>query len=389
MKHKKELHVVYIITKLELGGAQKVCLSLFKDVAQREITTHLISSKDGILTSTITEYDHVYLLDALTRDVSFFSLFNELRCFVQIVKKLRTLKKEHPDILVHTHSTKAGILGRWAAWCAGIHTRVHTIHGYSFHDNQRLIIWFMHYAIELITSFITTHYVCVSSQDVKTGIRLFPKFHDNHSIIRAAIPYDHFYEPASTTSRFPTAQEPFIFGSIACFKPQKNIFDLLRAFAQVHKAHSHTRLELIGDGAQRARIELWIKQLNITHAVTLHGWQDDVKPIMLNWHAFTLSSLWEGLPCAIIEARLLHLPVIAYDTGGIHDVIITDENGILCKKGNWQDLAASMKKVVRDKTYYESLSTYKDELDDFRDETMIEDHVKLYRGLFIGSPTHR
>ena len=116
---------------------------------------------------------------------------------------MKKLKKQHPHLIVHTHSTKAGIIGRWAAFFAGIKKRIHTIHGYGFHAHQNKILWVSIYLIEFITSLITTHYVCVSSEDVKTGIKLFPHFSGKHSIIRAAVDWDQFFIPAHQVAQFP------------------------------------------------------------------------------------------------------------------------------------------------------------------------------------------
>lgn len=381
MKHTKEIHVVYIITKLELGGAQKVCLSLFNGLQKENVTTHLISGADGILADSIKNNAQVLLLDDLTREVHTWNLAKDFLCFRKLVQELKKIKQTYPHVIVHTHSTKAGILGRWAAFFAGIRVRVHTIHGYAFHEHQSLLAWCIIYMCELFTSFITTHFVCVSSEDVKIGVKLFPNFAKKHSIIRAAVDTKHFYIPASMAAPFPTTHQPFIFGTIACFKPQKNIFDLLYAFKIVHHNNQNTRLEIIGDGDLRADIEQWIKDNDLENVVILHGWQFDVIPTMRSWHAFVLSSLWEGLPCSIVEARLLKLPVLSYNTGGIHDVILDGENGLLFKQKNWHNLAQGMLELSRSQQLYTKFQNFDDNLTDFDQVTMLQEHVQLYRNL--------
>lgn len=381
MKH-HQLHIVYIITQLELGGAQKVCLSLLKGLTHHQLHTMLISGTEGQLADEALKHANIFLLDELTREVNLRGIFKELFCFFALYKKLRDLKKTYPNLIVHTHSTKAGIFGRWAAWCAGIHTRVHTIHGFAFHAHQPRIMRWTIQTIEWLTSFITTHFVCVSSEDVKTGLSLLHNFAKKHSIIRAAVDWQQFYIPARQCTAFPDETQTFIFGTIACFKKQKNMFDLLEAFAYVHTYNKTTRLEIIGDGILRSAIEQHIKKLHLEHAVTLHGWQQTVAPFMLNWHAFVLTSLWEGLPCAIIEARLLKLPVISYRTGGIHDVISHEQNGLLFEQKNWRELAQGMLDLSQQHATHTQLSTYKEDLTDFKDEQMIVQHVDLYRSLF-------
>jgi len=381
MKQKKELTVLYIITKLELGGAQKVCLSLFNGMENQGIQSFLLSSADGTLVENVINNPHAILLPALKREIALRSLWQEFRCFLTMTTTIRQLRKEHPNLIVHTHSTKAGIMGRWAAFFAGVKHRVHTVHGYAFHDHQSRFAWWLIYGAELVTSFVTTHFICVSSADVKTGIKLFPRFAKKHSIIRAAVDWQQFYQPARTILPTPSKTEPFVLGTVACFKPQKNIFDLLRAIEKVYNTDQRIRLEIIGDGELRPAIEQWLHDHTLSHIVTLHGWQAKVAPLMLNWHAFALSSLWEGLPCAIVEARLLKLPVISYTTGGIADIITHGNNGLLCKQKEWGTLADLILQLMQDSKLYTKLQTHSDQLSDFQDSSMIHEHSLLYRTL--------
>lgn len=377
---KPTFDVLYIITKLELGGAQKICISLFKELKEYDAQTFLISGTEGELTHEVRTKEGVSLLPSFTRELSFSTIIQEIQNFFTLTSTIRTLRKQHPNIIVHTHSTKAGIIGRWAAFFARVKTRIHTVHGFAFHNHQPFWIWTPIYTAELVTSFITSHFICVSTADIKTGKRLFPWFGKKHSLIRAAVAWETFYIPAHHAISFPRSG-PFIFGTIACFKPQKNLFDLLEAFASVHAKNWKTRLEIIGDGAQRSQIECWIKEHGLEQAVILHGWQHDVKPIMYNWHAFVLSSLWEGLPCAIVEARLLHLPVISYRTGGIDDIIFNGKNGFLIEQGKVHQLAQRMSDLSNEHWLYNNLQNFPDELKDFQMHSMVEQHKRLYQQL--------
>ncbi len=381
MKQKKELHVLYIITKLELGGAQKVCLALKKGLEEAGHTCPLISGSTGKLADTVKESSHVYLLDSFTHDVSLLAPLKELKNFFSLIKHIKKLKKQFPDLIVHTHSTKAGIVGRWAAFFARIKHRFHTVHGYGFHKHQNRFVWSAIYLCELATSLITTHFICVSSEDVKTGIYLFPGFAHKHSIIRAAVDWEQFYQPARVAAPFPQVSTPFIFGTVACFKKQKNIMDLFQAFQLVHNQHPNARLEVIGDGALRPQFENWIIHNNLTDAITLHGWQDKVAPFMINWHAFVLSSLWEGLPCAVVEARLLKIPVLCYNTGGIHDVIMHGENGFLYPQGNIKALADGMLELTKNQKLFHKIQGFTEDLSDFDQQQMIQQHLDLYQKL--------
>jgi glycosyltransferase involved in cell wall biosynthesis len=366
-------HVLYVLTKLELGGAQKVCLALLKGVDQEGVPCSLLSGTEGVLVPEAQKHHSVYLLNSLKREVGFFCEFSS---FFKMISVMRKLKKEHPELIVHTHSTKAGFMGRWAAFFARVKKRIHTVHGFGFHDHQAKIPWLIHFSLEYITSLITTHYVCVSNADKKTGEQLFPRFAKKSSIIRAAVDWDKF-TPATKT-----ASNPFIFGTISCMKPQKNLIDLLRAFKWMHDQltpQQEVILQIIGDGQQRPMIEQWLRDNNMTHHVDLLGWQSDVSKWLNSWNVFTMSSLWEGLPCAIIEARLCKLPVISYNIAGIPEVIKDGKNGFLITSGDWLSLGQKMKAVFENQTLYEQLSVHQEDLSDYHNNTMIKRHVELYQ----------
>ena len=378
---KKNIHVLYIITKLELGGAQKVCLSLFNGLNTQTTTTFLLSGNSGPLVESVKDNSQVILLDSFTREVGIKALWLEIKNFYSVFCQIRVLKKQYPNLIVHTHSTKAGLIGRWAAFFAGVKQRVHTVHGYAFHDHQNSIVWYSIYLLELLTSFITTHYVCVSSYDIKTSTRLFPRFARKHTLIRAAVDYEKFYIPARTLPAFPAENSIFIFGTVSCFKPQKNLFDLLQAFEYAYRNNPRVRLEIIGDGAQRQAIQAWIKEHALESVITLHGWQPNVAPIMSTWHAFAMSSLWEGLPCALVEARLLKLPVLSYNTGGIGDIITHGQNGLIYPQKAWESLGAGMLELSQNDLLYTKFQANPDDLSQFATTIMLSQHQELYQKL--------
>lgn len=365
--------IIYIITQLELGGAQKVCLSLFKGLSTHNLGTKLITGSQGPLMTQV-ENDYNALFITMQRSLGALS---EIKTFIALIRALHNLKRQHTNLIVHTHSSKAGILGRWAAWLCRIPIRIHTIHGFAFHHHQPWYLWWPIYLCELLTTFITTHFVCVSSFDIAQSKKLLPGFSKKYSLIRAAIDWNTF----AYTQQALKSADTFIIGTISCFKPQKNLFDLLKAFHYAFKHNSDLRLEVIGDGVLRPLLESWIKEYGLEQVVTLHGWQHNVEPFLQRWHIFTLSSLWEGLPCSIVEARMLKLPVLCYNTGGIADVIEHGKNGFLYNQGDWRALGQGFLEISQQKDLYCQLSHYNDELTAFSDDTMIKEHYQLYTHL--------
>jgi glycosyltransferase involved in cell wall biosynthesis len=390
----KPNHVVYIITKLELGGAQKVCLDLMSGLKQLNIPTTLITGAQGPLVNQTQQFDSVIFLRSLKREIRLRNFFLEIRNFFNLIQILRKLKKQHGSLIVHTHSTKAGLVGRWASFFARIPNRIHTVHGYGFHDHQWFFSWFIIYFLELITSFITTHYICVSERDRSTGCRLFPNFARKSSIIRASVEQKDFigFTPSTATTWSATQQTSPIIGTVSCFKPQKNLFDLLKAFKLVYQTMLHDKrptplLHIIGDGEQRNTIEAWIRNEQLTDAIILLGWQKDVASWMKSWHIFAMSSLWEGLPRAIVEARLCKLPVVSYAIGGIPEVIFHGKNGLLAWPNHWRELAAHIIELLKNTDHHLRLKTFNDQLGDFDTSIMIKKHLILYKN--IASKSHQ
>ncbi len=378
-------HVVYIITKLELGGAQKVCLSLFSNLRKKLFNgCSLISGSGGVLVDSVKGIDSVYLLDSMEREVGFCikKIFQECKTFFSIISILREIKKKHKNVIVHTHSTKAGIIGRWAAFFAGVKIRMHTVHGYGFHNYQSRLIWLFIYVLEFFTSLITTSFICVSKHDQETGERFFPYFSKKSTIIRAAVEDEKFY-PANLFIEGKSSIDDIIIGSISCFKPQKNLIDLLKAFNEAKsivpkEISKRLRLQIIGDGVLRSNLESWIIQHNLATHVDLLGWQGDVAFWMQSWSIFALSSLWEGLPCATIEARLCKIPVVAYDVGGIKEVIHCGKNGFLVPPGDWMFLAKKIAEIVTCQESLHTMKNHSDELEEFKNMAMANEHLKLY-----------
>lgn len=377
--------VVYIVTKLELGGAQKVCLSLLRRVAEQGMRTILISGPDGpLVPAAYRECDEVYLLPALQREVGILSMWQEVVAFGQLMWQLYDLKQKYGSLIVHTHSTKAGVMGRWAAWLVGVQTIVHTVHGFGFHDYQMAGVWWLHYIVEYLTSWVTSEYICVSEKDRHLGARLFPYFKQRCSLIRAAVDWQQFYVPARpVVAELPKAkQKPVVIGTVSCLKPQKNLDDLLEVVRRlVNDDGRAVRLEIVGDGVQRARIEQWIATHDLQEHITLLGWQEQVAPHMRRWDVFALSSLWEGLPCAVVEARLSYLPVVAYQVGGIAEVIKHDKNGLLVRPGDLQGLYRAVRRLVSSKAERQQLGHHAQKLNAFNDVVMGAKHAKLYHNI--------
>lgn len=330
--------VIYIITKLELGGAQKVCIELFKNFSPN---SYLISSNDGLLAGQFQDNPNFISAKYLQRDISWKTIFFEPLAFFELLLILIRLKNKHPNLIVHTHSSKAGILGRLAAWFAGVKKIIHTVHGFAIFPDQNKLSYYLFKTLEQIATFCSSSIICVSKNDLELGTKLFYGFEKKATIIRASIdeaPFLELREEAAKNRFDNIVAGNFVIGTVSCFKPQKNLIDLLKAFCLARKLaptnFPKLVLEIIGDGIEREKIENFIKKHKLSSSVKLFGWQENVATIMSRWNLFTLSSLWEGLPCSLVQAQILGQRSACYDAGGVFELISDPCYGFLIPRKN-------------------------------------------------------
>jgi glycosyltransferase involved in cell wall biosynthesis len=338
--------ILHIITKLDLGGAQKSCLALIAELQKKHpnFEIYLISGHTGELAKQALALKNVYLLDTMIWELHPKNIFLEIKNLRRIIAIMRELKEKHKHLIIHTHTIKAGTIGRWAALIAGIKYRIHTIHGFSFNPYQNKLIWLFFYLIELINSLITTKFICVSTQDLQAGAEILPFFSQKAQIIRAAT----IYQPSNHTNHLiinkhiniaKNDSNSIIIGTIASLKTGKNLFDLIKAFKLASQTLPKLQLEIVGDGPLRSHIQAYLAQNNLEHKVKIWGWTPNPVQYAYKWDLFVFTSLWEGLPCAIVEMQDLGIPILAYHVGGICDLIAKSN---LYHAGRWPALAQAI-----------------------------------------------
>ena len=334
--------VCHIITKLELGGAQEVALYAVAHLDRAKYRPVLVAGPGGLLTDEARGLSHVdvRILPELGRSIR---LVGDLAALVKLTTLLRRLR----PTVVHTHSSKAGILGRWAAWMAGVPVIVHTIHGYGITPAQPRWLQHLLIMIERFTGWITTQWIAVSQADIRKG-RSWGLFRDNVVLVRPGIDPQPFQrvvdrdEQERIRREFGAQATTQLVGSIACFKPQKAPEDFIAVAHRVIAALPDVRFVLVGDGELRARVEARIAHYGIRDRVHLAGWRRDIPAIMHALDTFLLTSHWEGLPRVLLEARAVGVPVVATNVGGADEVVVDQTVGELCNAGDIEGLAAAI-----------------------------------------------
>ncbi len=340
-----KIKVFHVITKLELGGAQKVTLMMLERLPRDRYELGLVTGPEGILVDWANRIPSLnrFWISTLVREVS------PIRDLLTLLNMWRVFKRERPQI-VHTHCAKAGILGRLAAKLAGVPVIFHTYHGFGFNDFQKQIVRTFYIWLERLTGRVTTKTIAVSyaTGELAEANGIVRK--ENWMLCRAAIPLDEFMKsgPRRTKLReWKIPEDKVIVGMIACFKPQKSPVDFIDVAARILKETDCAHFVMVGDGELRPAIEARIRELDVSRHITLLGWQQNMPEVYRNIDVVMLTSLWEGLPCVFSEAMACALPIVATGVDGARDAIIEGDNGFLHPPRDIEGMASSAVKLIR------------------------------------------
>lgn len=377
MQQKKSLkvRVLHIITRLEVGGAQKNTLYTFENADER-IESYLISGSGDVLFEFVKNNPNFFVAKNLIREI------RPLKDMLALIELIVLIKKIKPDV-VHTHSSKAGILGRIAAWICGVKKIIHTYHGFGFNLRQKAITRNLFILLEILTAKITDTLIYVSYDNMHTAEKLGIKT-KNAVLIRSGVELKKFKnikKEKQLLSKYGIQQEKFIVTSIGPFKPQKNFSDLVSIAEIILKENKNFHFIIVGDGKLKNKIVKMIKMAGIENNFTLTGWVEDIKTIYSFTDLFVLTSLWEGLPRALVEALAAGIPAVCYDTDGINDILVDFKNGFKVKKGDFDTFASRCMLLYHDRLLYSKLS--KTARESIGDEFDIDVMVKKLSDVYI------
>ncbi|MDR2192675.1 MAG: glycosyltransferase family 4 protein [Endomicrobium sp.] len=346
------LKICYIITKLELGGAQKVALYTAERLDKDKFSSFFITGKGGILDGKAAQKFKLFQLDSFVREI------RPLKDIAALFGIYKILKKEKPNI-VHTHSSKAGILGRIAAKLAGVKTVIHTIHGYGFNETQKWHIKYFFILVEKFCALFSDKLIAVAEEDIKKGLRYKIAKEDKFVLIRAGIDvnyYKNYKLQTNLKKSLNLSDNAKIVTTIGPFKPQKNLKDFIKAAEIAGKNVSEAVFLITGDGDLRKRLEEQISKTGMKDKIILLGWRDDIAEILTSSDIFVMTSLWEGLPRAIIEAMCCAKPVIANAVDGVKEIISEGKNGYKIQPYDYGDTAQKIIKLLQNDALLKEMS---------------------------------
>ncbi len=338
------LRVLHVITRMIVGGAQEnTMLSCALIDRERYPSTILTGAETGVEGELQSE--------ARARGITVEiepSLVRRLSPWHDLVATLRlwrTMRRGGYDV-VHTHSSKAGILGRIAARLAGVPVIVHTTHGWGFNSEQPWYIYWLYVWLERLCVRFSQVVIVVGSPNRTEGLSLGIGRPEQYRLIRSGIEISAYRDVAlskrEARARLGIPDTAFVIGSVGRLGEQKAPLDLLTAFLPVAAKHPHAHLVFVGDGPQRGSLVEAIAAAGLSERVHLAGLRRDVPELLRAFDVFALASRWEGLPRVFPQAMAAGLPIVATRVDGAPDAITPGENGWLVPVG---DMAAMSERL--------------------------------------------
>ncbi len=309
---KKILHIQLLPF---LSGVQNVMLQILDSLAADEYEIHVAACPGGpLVDQVISSGWFFHPLPLFTRGISI------RRDFLTYRQLLKLIKQEQFDI-VHTHSSKPGILGRFAASSTHVPLIVHTVHGYAFHPYMHPLKYQLFMQLEKLSSPHCDKIVFVNNAERELAID------KKLASVSQAVTIFNGIE-ADCQSLLPISL-PLTIGSACRFDQQKNMLLTIQAAIMACHATGDINFCFLGDGRDYEACVRLVNTHGLGERISLPGWQADAAQEFKKFDVFLLNSLWEGLPLSILEAMAVGLPIIASDIKGNNELVVHNKTGLL------------------------------------------------------------
>jgi glycosyltransferase involved in cell wall biosynthesis len=378
------VRVTHLITRLIVGGAQENTVATVLGLRERpgievELLSGPTTGAEGSMESCFASCPELLkLVPSLVRPVHPWKDALALRHLTRYFRQCR------PD-LVHTHSGKAGVLGRLAARRAGVRSIVHHIHGPSFGDFQGPLANKVFLEAERFAGRATTHFVCSANAMTRRYLAAGIGRPEMYTRVFSGFQLGPFLASSNDPAlraRLGLKPEEFVIGKIARLASLKGHDDLFQAFSRLLPEQPAARLLLVGDGALRSGLEARARALGISEKVVFAGL---VPPTEVARYVGIMDcvvhlSFREAVSRALPQGLAAGKPVIAYDFDGADEVCFHGETGFLVRTGDVPTVTRHLLELARDPALRQRLGSLGRQMvtASFPVEKMVEDLYQLY-----------
>jgi len=381
------MKVAHIIARMITGGADENTLFTVQGLNKGRYEVDLIIGEEfdkNILNKVKNNNFNIIQIKGLKWKLNF--LYDP----IILLKLIRLLKMSHYDI-IHTHTTKAGILGRIASRITGVPVIIHGLHGSTFQAfNSGLLNWLL-FLFERLTGRFTDAYISVSKVLSEKYIEKGIGKKENYYTVYSGMKLDKFYDVREKIDCRKKQRElginskHFVIGNVARLETRKGHKFLLDAFKKVimERKDCSLKLLIIGEGDKRENLENYVKELNLKENVIFTGYREDIEELMALMDIFVLTSLREGLPRVLVQAAAVGIPLVAFNVDGVSEIVKDNYNGFLVRVRDVEQLANRIIKYIDNK---ELVLLHSQKGREFiKDKWSIEDMVdkidKIYQNL--------
>ena len=345
------IKMLHVITRMIRGGADENTLYTVRGLDPTRYTVDLVVGH-GSETECLEGLDpaRVTRLDALVREP------NPIKDLVALVQLAWMIRRNRYQI-VHTHTAKAGFLGRLAAALAGTPVIIHTVHGVTFHAHMPRWQRAFYLLLERIAGRFTHQFVTVG-EDVKARyVEAGIGEAQAYETIYSGMPLEDYLSAGDMNDldrarlRRELGLEPqhVAVAMAARLEPRKGHTYLFQAVERLQQEHPDLRVFILGDGVHRAELEAEVAARGLVSRVRFLGHRQDLAQVLAAVDVSVLTSLWEGLPRVLVQSAAAGRPIVTFDVEGAWEVVREGENGFIVPSRDVDKLTARLDTVLRDR----------------------------------------
>ncbi|MHC4457354.1 MAG: glycosyltransferase family 4 protein [Planctomycetota bacterium] len=353
------MKLLHIITRLDMGGSAQNTLLSCLELSKKNyavLLAHGLSLESGMtdLEKNSVEKQIGRAKENGLRVIAIPSLVRRIdpvRDIKAFWSLWRLMIREKPTI-VHTHTSKAGILGRLAAKLTGVPFIVHTTHGHVFYGHFNPVVTRLFLLMETFFASFTAKMIALTEGERNDLIRYSVCKPDKLVTIHSGVEIDRFLnarinrkKKKITLGLNPNRQ---VVGTVGWLLPIKGPGYLLKAMDQVWHRCNAAELVFVGKGQLELDLKNEALRMGISKKVKFLGWRDDIHEIMPIFDVFVLPSLNEGMGRVLVEAMASGRPIVASRAGGIPDLVIHKQTGLLVSPADESGLADAIHKMLKD-----------------------------------------